>query len=1119
MKKIFLLVLSLALGVCGAQKNFAHTTNYLWATAGNWTPSGEPGIGDSVIIPNDSVIVGAATAAIGALTVLTGGRIHSNGSILTITPTSVDPISIAGIPFSGSGIFIILNTQQGAACNISALPLPKTWSAYFRTTALYAHMTLTGNLTCGFFEHCGYTNNATLYFDFNGYDVTCSDTTIYSYYAAYTGGKSFIDTIHFGHGTITLDGFGVHPIYPCYGRLYLDTALIRITNNSNSYGEWVNNATYTIMSAGRAILRFIGGKISTKTATLTSANQPFWEVQDSLPAGFSIALADSLKAQRLKIFQGGWKSGAFAIHLIDSLSIAGPDSVTFAAVTFDSSNAVVKQTNTGVLSVGNATLNFKNGGSLLFDSNSTWSRILSKKKLVFPAGKTTTVSNYTAANWDGTAGSLDSILSTSQGNKTTISTPIISLSYGLVRDVYVKGGPIYLDSTGTLGSNDSNVTKTPLKRTIGDNLDGHNYAYNKRNAFSQFSYITTDRVVRIGGVEEDYPSYNCPIAIFKNGVYLTSFSYTNVEGIDSSALTGLGPDTITVVNGYSRRQSGVNFGCYATAVYRGDYTPIPYSQPVDRFVVVGNSIANGYVTTNPQLNAWPMLLRAHKSPTRVSEYAFGAYSLNLEGSTASARTILVNRIDSLFDGSGTNTLWLALGVNDYIISAWNAAAFQTAYNDLLLKFIAKRPTLRIYCQSPLPAPCCSTDANAQGSKLADYRTAIQNATSGLNVTFVNGLTRIKATLSGDALHPGDVGQAEYDSSVEAIVSTIVVDSLHPSHGSPAGGGVDSIHGINLTGSSVRWNGSLITPLSNTDALVRVTIPVGTPGTVLVIDSTAQGKDTASYIYDTIPHPVSVSPATCNFRYGLAHDSITVTGGMVIDSVKYKTSKLTITGQTATRIIVTVPAVGAVDSATIFIWGHYGYLDSLHLAFRYLNQDTVPVFSSATPMVSKLAGGAVLKMRVTHAALIDSLNIDGTLVTPDSAQVDTLWALVPAHAAGTVSIQSIARHGYRDTVSGFVYAAIYGAAISGRAKCGDTGSIVASWGLTGITHVHVGDSSSNVLAGASDTQVRFLWPCYSSGKQDVTATATAGAVTFTGGANYSSGRRGSVFGLFGGWLGF
>ena len=182
-------------------------------------------------------------------------------------------------------------------------------------------------------------------------------------------------------------------------------------------------------------------------------------------------------------------------------------------------------------------------------------------------------------------------------------------------------------------------------------------------------------------------------------------------------------------------------------------------------------------------------------------------------------------------------------------------------------------------------------------------------------------------------------------------------------------------------------------------------------------------------------------------------------------------------------------------------------------------DTIPVFISCTPMASPLAGGAVLKMRITNARLIDSLNVGGSLVTPDSAQVDTLWALIPAHAAGTVSIQSIARYGYRDTVTGFVYAAIHGQLLSGRAKCGDTGTITASWGLTGITHVHVGDSSATALEGASDTQVRFLWPCYSSGKQDVTATATAGTVTFTAGANYSSGRRGGVFGLFGGWMGF
>ena len=359
----------------------------------------------------------------------------------------------------------------------------------------------------------------------------------------------------------------------------------------------------------------------------------------------------------------------------------------------------------------------------------------------------------------------------------------------------------------------------------------------------------------------------------------------------------------------------------------------------------------------------------------------------------------------------------------------------------------------------------------------------------------------------------DADTAMKAAAFEYLNDVPVITSISPARGTPLGGTADTINGSSFgTSGTLKWNGATLAPVSWADTKIALITPAG-HDSVEVIVTTTQGSDTIKFGYDTIPTLVSVRPSYCNFRYGLPHDTLTVTDGSVIDSVLYGSVKQTITGQTSTRLIVTVAARADTATVNITSYAHWGYPYNLVGGFRFLNQDTVPVFSSFTPLASKTAGGTKLALRVTYAGdqIIDSVNIGGVTVIADSAQGDTLWCQSPALTAGTKNVITIAHYGYRDTVGGLLYAAIYGQALSGRAKCGDTASITFSWGGSGITHAHVGDSTATVLAGASDTLVRFLWPCYTKGRYDVTATATGGTVTFTGGANYSR-KHGGIFGL-------
>ena len=140
-------------------------------------------------------------------------------------------------------------------------------------------------------------------------------------------------------------------------------------------------------------------------------------------------------------------------------------------------------------------------------------------------------------------------------------------------------------------------------------------------------------------------------------------------------------------------------------------------------------------------------------------------------STAGARLTLARLLVQMAsDSTGTRTLWIEWGTNDYGgagAGMWSAANFQTAYQDLLTQLKTLDSGLLIYAQSPTVRT--SEVANTFGNTLGDYRTAISNAVTavGGGITYVNGSTIITTLDLADTVHPNTTGHA----TIKAFVKT------------------------------------------------------------------------------------------------------------------------------------------------------------------------------------------------------------------------------------------------------------------------------------------------------------------------------------------------------------
>jgi len=189
--------------------------------------------------------------------------------------------------------------------------------------------------------------------------------------------------------------------------------------------------------------------------------------------------------------------------------------------------------------------------------------------------------------------------------------------------------------------------------------------------------------------------------------------------------------------------------------------------PSARIVVYGDSIAVGYASTNPATDAWPVLLSADY-PGMVRVIAYSGRQLRTDGLTAAWRVNLAQQLVQTAMGTNSRRIWLAIGTNDYGVAQWNSTDFGTAYADLLDQIRALDTTVAVYAQSPLVRT--TETANALGSTLPNYRTAISSACTGRSwATFVDGSAILALGDLADGVHPTTAGHVKYKAAVKTAL--------------------------------------------------------------------------------------------------------------------------------------------------------------------------------------------------------------------------------------------------------------------------------------------------------------------------------------------------------------
>jgi len=284
--------------------------------------------------------------------------------------------------------------------------------------------------------------------------------------------------------------------------------------------------------------------------------------------------------------------------------------------------------------------------------------------------------------------------------------------------------------------------------------------YKTHTALSRFKFTTDATILKI---KVRSTLYDATPSLYGYVVVYVDAVRTNYKFTDSNykrIILAPGTKVIQIIEEGTSIPSGTTqLGTYITSVLtNGATNTIDYADPANRRTFLGDSISVGASATY-MFDGWTTLFR--QAGASMNNYGWGYNSIFDVASTAGKRTTTVSFINSLMDGSSSNTLIIALGTNDYGLPKCSAADFETYYADLLVAINAARPTITIKCLTPYDRG--TETANSYGNTLDDYRTAISNAASGKGYASVvsgKSILTVPTDFNTDVLHPTTAGHSK-----------------------------------------------------------------------------------------------------------------------------------------------------------------------------------------------------------------------------------------------------------------------------------------------------------------------------------------------------------------------
>jgi lysophospholipase L1-like esterase len=380
---------------------------------------------------------------------------------------------------------------------------------------------------------------------------------------------------------------------------------------------------------------------------------------------------------------------------------------------------------------------------------------------------------------DDTAGSDTTHLTTNLAVTSTIADHSItrSVTAGVRYMVYIRTAnrKLIIGNIKVTVANGTGVFASDYKRVTFANGEVYNGSVTQRGARgllttvnSRVGFWTTatsmvvetysDMVLR--GFTSSSPQ--CPVLV--DGYPSTTISHTASNQLQLTTVTlPSGRKFVEILSSLRQISADGNIaGASPRAVFVAQTDDLQTVRPnkTRRIAVYGDSITAGgnAVLTFPTLGAWNII--ASVTNAEIQNDSWGNATLQ-----DTLQATLVARMRTF----RPDTIWLAIGTNDYGLADQSAANFQTDYAALLDAIHAACPQAWIYAQTPIPRS--PETANAFGDTLTAYRTAISTAVSTRTAysSVVDGTAILLIGDTDDNLHPSVAGHGKY---ATAIMSTL-----------------------------------------------------------------------------------------------------------------------------------------------------------------------------------------------------------------------------------------------------------------------------------------------------------------------------------------------------------
>ncbi len=179
---------------------------------------------------------------------------------------------------------------------------------------------------------------------------------------------------------------------------------------------------------------------------------------------------------------------------------------------------------------------------------------------------------------------------------------------------------------------------------------------------------------------------------------------------------------------------------------------VPCESVRKRLVIYGDSIVAGDHADIPGIRSWGTLLRQYY------DVAFEASGWKRLQDDMNNFAMVASRISSYHP----NVIWLAIGTNDFQgPDNMDIKKYSEIYRNFINILHQYSPASTIIAQSPLVTSNANIP-NAAGNILADYRIAIQNATTDCPwCNYIDGSKILKLSDLADGIHPNTPGMAKY----------------------------------------------------------------------------------------------------------------------------------------------------------------------------------------------------------------------------------------------------------------------------------------------------------------------------------------------------------------------